>query len=242
MAGHSHAKNVMHRKAAQNKKRSKIITKLAHAISTAIKVGGSTDPEINSKLRLALKQAQQASVPKDVIKRAIESSNKDDKIMEEIMYEGYISGVAVLIETLTDNKNKTAPEIRAAFNKYGGSISQPNAVAFSFDKVALIELEIAQDEFDIFFEYAIENDAIDVEEFESENADKIFVQAKFKPEDLHKGQEAIDKKWEIENAQLAYIPQNMIELDEEAKKTFEKMLEIIEENESTQNIWHNLKT
>ena len=156
MAGHSHAKNVMHRKAAQNNKRSKVITKISHTIITAIKTGGGSDPETNSKLKFALKQAQAASVPKDVIKRALDNaSNTDDKDLEEIIYEGYCNGVAILVVTITNNRNKTGPEIRAAFSKHGGSIGQPNTVAFMFDKLAHIECEIKKEQFDELFEDAI---------------------------------------------------------------------------------------
>lgn len=244
MAGHSHAKNVMHRKAAQNKKRSKIITKISHAISTAIKVGGSSDPEINPKLRLALKQAQAASVPKDVISRAITTANDkaQGKGLEAIVYEGYLNGIAILIETITDNKNKTAPEIRAIFSKHGGSMSPPGTVAFLFNKVAMIEIETEKNKFDDFFNQAINLEAIDIFDPQENENNKILIQSTFQPEQLHAAQEEIDKNWNIVNAELAYIPQNYLELDEAKTETFNKMMEKLEENESTQAIWHNLKT
>lgn len=244
MAGHSHAKNVMHRKAAQNNKRSKVITKISHAISVAIKMGGSIDAETNSKLKFALKQAQAAFVPKDVIKRAIDSaSNKDEKNLEEVIYEGYVSGVAILVMTITDNRNKTGPEIRAAFSKYGGTISTPNTVAFMFDKVGIIDCEIKKEQFDKFFEEAVMIDATDVmedatqETYETEGY--ITARAFFASENLHKAQEQLDSNWKITSAELCYIPQTFVELND--KEGFYKMLNALEENESTIACWHNLK-
>lgn len=247
MAGHSHAKNVMHRKAAQNNKRSKVITKISHAISVAAKMGGSINPETNAKLRIVLKQAQAASVPKDVIKRALDNaSNKNAKDLEEIIYEGYCHGVAVLVVAITDNRNKTGPEMRATFSKYGGSIGQPNTVAFAFDKYAVIDCEIAQEQFDEFFADAVEAEAndilqTDVLETESEKPGIITVQAFFAPKNLHSAQEQLGAKWNVVSAELCYIPQNTVELSETEKETFEKMLNALEENESTIACWHNLK-
>lgn len=245
MAGHSHAKNVMHRKATQNKKKSKVITKIAHMITNAVKQGGSNDPETNFKLKFALKMAHTESIPKDVIMRAIENAHKkSDQNLEETIYEGYINGVAILIETITDNKNKTAPEIRAIFNKFGGIMGQSNSVAFMFDKLALVECQIMKNQLDDFLADSLEVDVKEiVEEEKIGESDKLLVKAFFAPENLHKAQEHLDKKWQIVEITLCYIPQNMVDLDDkqEQKATVYKMLNMLEENESTQAIWHNLK-
>jgi len=242
MAGHSHAKNVMHRKAAQNNKRSKVITKISHAISVAAKMGGSTDPATNAKLRIVLKQAHAASVPKDVIKKALDNASaKNAKDLEEIIYEGYCHGVGVLVVAITDNRNKTGPEMRATFSKYGGSIGQPNTVAFAFDKYSVIDCEITREQFDEFFADALEAEANDILETECQKPDMITAQAFFAPKNLHSAQEQLAAKWNIVSAELCYIPQNTVELNGTQKEEFEKMLNALEDNESTITCWHNLK-
>lgn len=228
MAGHSHAKNVMHRKAAQNNKRAKIITKISRAISVAVQLGG--DPEANHKLKYALKLAQMESVPKDVIKRAIEKRQEKDDL-EEIMYEGYANGgVAVLVETLTNNKTKTAAEIRAIFSKHNSALSEPNSVAFLFDRVAFIECKVEEKEYEEFFLHSMELDALDV----FENA------THFRVDDFHKAQDHMEKRWELTHAELRYIPKTLIELNN--TDHFNKFISVLEDNESVQSIWHNLQT
>jgi len=229
MAGHSHAKNVMHRKAAQNSKKAKIYTKISRAITLAIKAGGSIDPDSNPKLRLALRQAQVAGVPKEVIKRSIDKSAQADN-EEEILYEGYApGGIAVLVETITDNKVRTASEIRSIFSKYGGAMAEPNSVAFMFDKVAQIECEVPEDQFEAFFEYAVEGNATDV----------IENMAIFAPENYHSAQEYLETKFPVVNSEFCYIPQNLIE--NEKTEGFQKLIDVLEDNENVQNCWHNLK-
>lgn len=229
MAGHSHAKNVMHRKAAQNNKKAKIFSKLSRAITIAVKLGGSNNPELNSKLKLALRVAQTAGVPKDIVKRAIEKSAQAEN-EEEILYEGYAAGgIAILVEVLTDNKVRTASEIRSIFSKNGGVMAEPNSVAFMFDRVAQIECDVPEHEFDSFFEYAVEGNANEV----------IENMALFTPDQFHAAQEYLEAKWPVTNAELCYIPQNLIESDK--SESFEKLINILEDNESVQNCWHNLK-
>ncbi len=226
MAGHSHAKNVMHRKAAQNKKKSKIFTKIAKMISTAAKEG--TDPETNIKLRYALKQAQLHDLPKDVVKKALDKINEKDN-SEEIIYEGYFQKIPILVETLTDNKAKTAPEIRAIFSKHKGSMSPPNTVMFLFAKQAVIICET--EDFDLFFEKAIENDAFEI--FEN--------QAFFSVENFHKAQESLERHFKIISAEICYIPKNYTEPEsQEQIDGLRKLLDAFEENDSVQNCWHNL--
>ncbi len=231
MAGHSHAKNVMHRKEAQNRKKAKIFTKFSRAISVAIKQGGSNDPEINSKLKFALKLANSAGVTKDIIKRAIEKGS-NEKDLDEVLYEGYApGGIAILVEALTDNKTKIAAEIRSVFSKHGGAMSEPNSVAFMFNRLAKIVVDT--ENFEKFFEIAIELNAVDV------NENHAF----FTPENLHKTQEILEEKgWQVIDAEICYIPQTLIEAsNDEQYETFEKMINTLEENESVQNCWHNFK-
>lgn len=240
MAGHSHAKNVMHRKEAQNKKRSKVLCKLAHAISVAVKLGG-TEVTSNPKLRLALKKAQAASMPKEIINRAIESAHKKNQgtELEEIIYEGYFNGVAIMIETLTSNRHKTAPEIKSIVNKHGGIIDQPNTVNFLFDKFAAIDCLIEKDKLDEFSLFAIDFGAVDIHEKEDTN-NQISVTAFFAPEKLHAAEEKLEI-WNPIQAQFCYIPKTFAQLNQEKKEKFFKMLETLEENEDTQACWHNYK-
>ena len=241
MAGHSHAKNVMHRKEAQNKKRSKILSKIAHAIAVAVKLGGTADSNSNAKLRLALKQAQAASMPKEIINRAIENAQKKgcDDNLEEIIYEAYFSPIAIMIETLTSNRNKTGPEIKAILNKYGASIEQPNSLNFLFDKFAAIDCIIEKNQVDEFSFYAIDCSAVDIL-LEETSDEKILITPLFEAEKLHIAQEQLEK-WNITQAQMRYIPKTFKTLCDEKKEKFFKMLEALEENENTQTCWHNYK-
>lgn len=219
----------MHRKAAQNNKRAKTITKFARAISIAAKLGGSTDPETNSKLKYALKAAQTAGVPKDVVKRALEKTQEKDNL-EEITYEGYgPGGIAILVEAITDNRAKTAPEIRATFAKYGGTMSEPNTVAFMFSKMGLIECEMPESDYEEFFMHAAELDALEI----CDN------QAFFRPESLQKAHETLEQKWQVITSEICFIPQNLIEAEQSESIT--KLINALEENESVQACWHNLK-
>ena len=163
MAGHSKFKNIQHRKNAQDAKRSKIFTKIIREITTAIKSG--TDPDSNPRLRTALSIARSKNVPKDRIDKAIKNaeSNEGD-IYHEIRYEGFMSGgIAIIAETLTDNKNRTVSEIRSILTKNGGNLGEAGSVSHMFDHVGIIEYDNVNIESDKFFEEAIEGGAADVE-------------------------------------------------------------------------------
>ena len=228
MAGHSHAKNVMHRKEAQNKKKTKVFTRAARAITIAIKEGGSSDVTLNNKLRFALRQAQLARVPKEVINKALSKDN-DMQNMEEVFYEGYgPNGIAVIIQTFTNNRNKTAPEIRAVFSKYGGNLGETNSVSFLFDHIAVMECIVEEKDYEAFFLDAVSLGANDVQK-------NI---AYFDAKDFNKSGE-LEKNWQLVDAKLCYIAKNFVELDDTS--SIENMINALEENESTQNCWHNFK-
>ncbi|MEO0393772.1 MAG: YebC/PmpR family DNA-binding transcriptional regulator, partial [Pseudomonadota bacterium] len=165
MAGHSKFKNIMHRKGAQDAKRARLFTKIAREITVATK-SGMPDPAMNPRLRAAIATAKQANMPNERIDRAIKSGSGegDAETYDEIRYEGYgPGGVAVIIEALTDNRNRTAAEIRTAFTKHGGSLGETNSVSFMFDRVGQIVYPGAAGDADEIFEVAVEAGAENVE-------------------------------------------------------------------------------
>ena len=164
MAGHSKFKNIMHRKGAQDKKRAKMFSRLGREISVSVKSGGS-DPVNNNRLRSAISTAKALNMPKDNIQRAIKKGegNDPDSNYEEVRYEGYgPSGVAIIVDAMTNNKNRTASEIRSTFSKYGGSLGEKGSVSYNFKRLGTITLEkkIAEEE---LLEFAIENGSVDFE-------------------------------------------------------------------------------
>jgi len=229
MAGHSHAHNVANRKNAVDRKKAKIFTRIAKLISIAIKQGKSNNPDMNAKLRLALKMAQNCNVPKDIITKALSTKKDSTNKIEEILYEGYIDGVAILALAQTDNKNKTAPEIRFIFSRENGSIAEPNSVSFMFDKIAKIECEVLNEQEENFMNDAIEAGANDV----------IQNIAFFSADKLHSAQLELEKKWNILLAELSYEPNTFATKGDFER--VEKLIEKLEENESIQACWHNYK-
>ena len=167
MAGHSKWANIQHRKGRQDAARSKLFSKLSKEITVAAKMG-DPDPDKNPRLRLAVREAKSNSVPKDVIDRAIKKSQSADfENMDEIRYEGYASGgIAVIVEALTDNRNRTASNVRSLFTKYGGNLGESGAVGFLFDQCGLIAFDLKERSEDEVFEKAIEAGADDVEFFD----------------------------------------------------------------------------
>jgi YebC/PmpR family DNA-binding regulatory protein len=167
MAGHSKWANIQHRKGRQDAARSKLFSKLSKEITVAAKMG-DPDPDKNPRLRLAVREAKSNSVPKDVIDRAIKKSQSADfENMDEIRYEGYASGgIAVIVEALTDNRNRTASNVRSLFTKYGGNLGESGAVGFLFDQCGLIAFDLKERSEDEVFEKVIEAGADDVEFFD----------------------------------------------------------------------------
>ena len=167
MAGHSKWANIQHRKGRQDAARSKLFSKLSKEITVAAKMG-DPDPDKNPRLRLAVREAKSNSVPKDVIDRAIKKSQSADfENMDEIRYEGYASGgIAVIVEALTDNRNRTASNVRSLFTKYGGNLGESGAVSFLFDQCGLIAFDLKELSEDEVFEKVIEAGADDVEFFD----------------------------------------------------------------------------
>ncbi|KAA5605145.1 YebC/PmpR family DNA-binding transcriptional regulator [Roseospira marina] len=240
MAGHSQFKNIMYRKGGQDAKRAKLFTKLAREITVSCKTG-SPDPDANPRLRAAISAAKQASMPKDNIERAMAkaTSSADADTLEELRYEGYGPGnVAVIVECLSDNRNRTAAEVRAAFNKHGGTMGETNSVAFNFERVGYVRYPAEAGDPDAMLEAAIEAGADDVVSDMSEEGGghDIYCQ----PDDLNAVREALTAaKGEPETARLDWRPMNTIPVDESAAQTLLKFLDVLDDNDDVQRVAAN---
>ncbi|MFK7944814.1 MAG: YebC/PmpR family DNA-binding transcriptional regulator [Paracoccaceae bacterium] len=237
MAGHSKWANIQHRKGRQDKLRSKLFSKLAKEITVAAKMG-DPDPDKNPRLRLAVKEAKSNSVPKDVIQRAIDKSQAaGGEDYKEIRYEGYgPGGVAVIVEAMTDNLNRTASVVRSTFSKNGGNLGETGSVSFMFDRKGQILYPADAGDEDSIMEAAIEAGAEDVES--SDDGHVIFTEAT----DLNDVSTALETALgESESAKLVWKPQTLTEVDENAGATLMKLIEILEDDDDIQNVTTNFE-
>ncbi len=237
MAGHSKFKNIMHRKGRQDALRSKMFSRLSKEITVAVKMGGGvTDPDMNPRLRLAVQNAKGQSMPKDNIARAInKGTGGDGEDYEEIRYEGYgPGGVAVIVEALTDNKNRSAANIRAAFTKNGGQLGETGSVSFMFDRMGEITYVTGAGSEDDVMEAAIEAGAEDV----TSDEDGHVILCGF--EDLGEVAKALEGSLgEAESVKTIWKPQNNTPVDEEKAVTLLKLLDALEEDDDVQNVYSN---
>ncbi len=235
MAGHSKFKNIMHRKGAQDAKRSKLFSKLSKEITIAAKMG-DPDPDKNPRLRLAVNTARGQSMPKDNIERAIKKAmGGEGDEYEEIRYEGYgPGGVAVIIEAMTDNRNRTAGEVRSAFTKNGGNLGESGSVAFMFDQVGQITYKLDAGDAETVFEAALEAGAEECETGEEEH--EIICAADALHEVL-KGLE--DALGEPATAKLTFRPTTTTPVDEATATTLLKLIDVLEDNDDVQNVYAN---
>ena len=234
MAGHSKFKNIMHRKGAQDAKRAKNFAKLAKEISVAARQG--EDPAFNPRLRLAVVNARAENMPNDNIKRAIQRGvGGDTENYEEIRYEGYgPGGVAVIVEALTDNRNRTASEVRSAFAKHGGNLGETGSVGFMFDRVGRLVYSASVAGADDMFEAALEAGATDVESDEETHSISCD------PDDFADVREALSEKLgDPESGGLDWKPQNTIEVDEDTAGTLFKLIDALEDNDDVQSVSSN---
>ncbi|EYE89609.1 transcriptional regulator [Fervidicella metallireducens AeB] len=237
MSGHSKWANIKHKKGKQDALRGKIFTKIGKEIAVAVKEGGA-NPESNSRLRDAIAKAKANNMPSDNIKRAIQRASGElgNVNYETIVYEGYgISGVAVIVECLTENKNRTAGDIRHAFDKFGGNMGTTGCVSFMFDKKGLIIVEkddsIDEDELMMM---ALDAGA---EDFSSEEDAYEIITS---PEDFSSVREALEAQGiNFAQAEISMIPTTYTKLDNESAVKFEKMIDMMEDNDDVQNVWHN---
>ncbi len=236
MAGHSQFANIMHRKGAQDKKRARLFSRLTREIIVAAK-SGLPDLASNARLRGAVQAARAANVPRDNIERAIKRASGEDKDTnyEAIRYEGYgPGGIAVIVEALTDNRNRTAGEVRMIFSKNGGSLAESNAVSFMFDRVGRIVFPAAVGSADQVFEAAVEAGAADVRS--GEELHEITTA----PDDVMQVRDALAEKFgDPSEARLAWTPQNTVAVEGEAAETLFALLEALDENDDVQTVAAN---
>ena len=237
MAGHSQFKNIMHRKGRQDAVRSKMFSKLAREITVAAKTG-LPDPAMNARLRLAIQNAKAQSMPKDNIERAVKkASGADSENYEEVRYEGYgPGGVAVIVEALTDNRNRTASSVRSTFSKAGGALGETGSVSFSFDRVGEITYKLAVGDADAVMEAAIEAGAEDV----TTDEDGHTILCGF--EDIGEVSKALeDKLGEAETVKAIWKAQNTVPVDEEKAQSLMKLIDTLEDDDDVQNVYSNFE-
>jgi YebC/PmpR family DNA-binding regulatory protein len=237
MAGHSQFKNIMHRKGRQDAIKSKLFGKLAREITVSAKLG-VPDPDMNPRLRAAIIAARAESMPKDNIERAIKkAAGSDGENYEQIRYEGYgPGGVAVIVEVLTDNRNRTAGEVRSSFTKSGGNLAETGAVSFMFDHVGVIEYDAAVASGEAMFEAALEAGADDV--VSSDNGHEIYAaQGNFGT--VTKALEA--KFGEPRKAAMTWRPQNTVAVDDEQGEKLIKLIDNLNDQDDVQNVYANFE-
>jgi YebC/PmpR family DNA-binding regulatory protein len=235
MAGHSKFKNIMHRKGAQDKKRSAMFSKLSREITVAAKMG-LADPDMNPRLRAAINAAKAQSMPKDNIQRAIDKASKGEgDNYEEIRYEGFgPAGVSLIIEALTDNRNRTATNVRTAVSKNGGNLGTAGSVSHGFDRLGLISYPASAGDAEKVFEAALEAGAEDVTS--SEEGHEIWTAQG----DLHEVAKALEPVLgESEGAKLAWRPQTMVTVGADDAATLFKLLDALDDDDDVQTVWGN---
>jgi len=235
MAGHSKFKNIQFRKGAQDKKRSKLFSKLAREITTAAKMG-LPDPAMNPRLRTAIAAARAQNMPNDNIDRAIKKSQEaGGDNYEEVRYEGFgAGGVGVIVEALTDNRNRTASEVRSIFSKHGGNLGETGAVSFNFDRLGAIEFDADKATADEMLEAAIEAGADDVES----GADGHYVYCN--PDELHQVAKALEERFgEPRATQILWRPKSEVPIDEESGQKLLRMIDGLEDLDDVQQVYAN---
>lgn len=237
MAGHSQFKNIMHRKGRQDAVRSRVFGKLAREITVSAKMG-LPDPAMNPRLRAAIIAARAENMTKDTIERAIKKAlGSDAESYDEIRYEGYgPGGVAVIVEVLTDNRNRTASDVRSYFTKSGGNLAETGAVSFMFDHVGVVEFDAAKASADAMLEAAIEAGAEDV--VSNENGHEIYTTQ----ESLRDVAKALEAKFgEPRRAAMMWKPQNTIAVDDDAGEKLLRLIETLNEHDDVQNVYANFE-
>ena len=235
MAGHSKWANIQHRKGRQDAVRSKLFSKISKEITVAAKMG---DPDVdkNPRLRLAVKEARSNSVPKDVIERAIKKSQGSENAnYEDIRYEGYApGGVAIIVEALTDNRNRTASNVRSLFVKYGGNLGESGSVSFMFDRLGVVVFSLSTGDEETMMELAIEVEAIDVE------IDKETYSFYSNDKSLSLVAERLEKKLgESELVKLIWKPKNYLSISHDQQQKLIRLIDALENDDDVQNIYTN---
>jgi YebC/PmpR family DNA-binding regulatory protein len=236
MAGHSQFKNIMHRKGAQDAKRGKIFTRIIREITVSIK-NGSPDPAANPRLRTALQMAREENMPRDNIERAIKKATDpmSGDNYEEIRYEGYAGhGVAVIVEALTDNRNRTASDVRSGFAKFGGNLGETGSVSFMFDHVGLIEYPLSIGDYDTVFEAAVNAGCEGLEQ--TEKGYELITTK----ENLGMVREDLEKKYgSPKTARLVWQPQTTVTLDADMAAGVLKLMHFLDDHDDIQHVYAN---
>jgi YebC/PmpR family DNA-binding regulatory protein len=237
MAGHSKFKNIQFRKGAQDKKRSKLFSKLGREITAAARMG-MPDPAMNARLRGAVQTARAQNMPKDNIERAIKKSQEAGGAnYEDMRYEGFgAGGVGVIVEALTDNRNRTASEVRSLFTKFGGNLGETGSVSFMFDRLGAVEFDVGKGSPDQMLEAAIEAGAEDCES--SEEAHVIYCH----PDQLHNVAKALEGRFgEPRAAQILWRAKSGVPVDEESGQKLLRMIDSLEDSDDVQNVYANFE-
>ena len=236
MSGHSKWNNIKNKKEKSDAQKAKIFTKMGREIAVAAKSGGA-NPDTNSRLKDAIAKARSYNMPNDNIARVIAKAAGEQSMdnYENITYEGYgPSGVAVIVETLTDNRNRTAADVRHYFDKFGGNMGQTGCVSFMFDRKGVIVIEDNSIDEDQITMDALEAGAEDIE------IEDGIIEITTDPNDFHTVRDELEGKYELSSAEITMVPQTMTELtDEDQIKMMTKLIENLEDNDDVQNIYHN---
>ena len=236
MAGHSKFKNIMHRKGAQDAKRAKIFTRLGKELSVAVKQG--VDPDGNPRLRAAISACRAANMPKDNIEKVLKKAEAGDiNDFSEIRYEGFgPDGSAIIVEALTDNKNRTASEIRTVFNKFNGNLGENGSVSYLFERIGFILYLTSSGDLDEFIEFAIENDTMDF--IDNDQSYEIITSLESFNEIREK---FLDKFGDPDEANIIWKPINLIKISENSIQTVLKLINGLDDCEDVQNVFYNFE-
>ena len=240
MSGHSEWANKKHRKEKSDAQKAKYFTKLGREISVAVKIGGSADPALNARLAAAITKAKQYNMPNDNIARSIKNASGlgDKGNYEEITYECYgPNGSAFIVQTLTDNKNRTAGDVRHIFEKSGGSMGTTNCVMFMFDRLGVVAIDTNEVNLASLEETCIMIDG--VQDFKNEDGDFIVYTDPNIVLDVAKAFE--EQGYKVLSSQAEMVPNNLVEIEEDKLDNFEKLLDKLDDNEDVQEYYHNVK-
>ncbi|MGD8743983.1 MAG: YebC/PmpR family DNA-binding transcriptional regulator [Candidatus Woesebacteria bacterium] len=237
MSGHSHYSTIKRKKEAQDAQRGRLFSKLSRAISVAVKTGGGPDPEKNSKLRMAIDQAKDANMPKDNIKRAIQQAETKAENLEEVIYEGFApQGVGVIVEAATDNRNRTAQEMKGIFERGGGRLAGPGSVSYNFDQKGMIVIEKENDTESQMLKL-IDLGVEDVQETED------YIEVYVESDKLISVKEDLEGKgYKVKKAEIVYRPKvNKVVSDEKSALKVLKLLEKVEDHDDTQKVFADVE-
>lgn len=237
MSGHSKWNNIKRKKEKTDGAKAKVFTKIGRELAVAVKEGGGPDPTCNSKLKDCIAKAKAANVPNDNIERIIKraAGDGDDTKYENIVYEGYgPCGVAVIVEALSDNRNRTASDVRHAFDKFGGNLGTTGCVSFLFERKGVLVIEREDHDEDKVMEDALEAGASDFQ------ADDDIFEIYTEPDDFSGVLgDLTDKGYEFETAEIQMVPSTYVQLPEGKQNSMQKLLDSLEDNDDVQNVWHN---